>query len=1300
MKVNSIAASQGRLDGLAALKSRYLHWGCRVSKANVLSLSLGLFWLPCICLADSLERGITFLVDTQEAEGGWSSPRVRPAQATTEALRALQDLGSRATARANAAAFLSGTEPEDTDDLARRIEALAIEGQDVTPLVSKLVASVALDGGWGLVPDLSSDTLDTALALTALAPHSGVEDAVRRGLGTLLQAQSAGEWACIAGEGGEVFCSAQALSALSKFQTRFFVSQALSDGRSFLASHRNPDGSYGPAGEDSIFNTALAALAWAASGPVGLERLDTISFLEANQGADGSWGGDPYQTALALRALKVLLSTPLCGDGFINQVGESCDGSDLAGKTCEAFGLGGGTLSCSSNCTFNTTGCAAAPVCGDGVRNRPAEACDGADLGGSTCSSFGFLGGTLGCSPNCTFDTSACAGTPVCGDGMINRAEEQCDQTDFGGETCSSLGLLGGTLSCRSNCTLETSACTGAGQINPTEIVIEPASPVCNGGSETLPVSISFPAASTVDRVDVFFLFDDTGSFAATAPTVASIFSSLVNDLQAALPNVSLGFGVGRFEDYGGPARPYSLENSLGRSFVLNQPIITRDVPSFLSLINSALQRTAPGSGGDGPEANFEALFQVATGAGFDGNANGSRLDSGSAGSATTQTTPGTSGDIPAFSSNVAVTSGSLGGVGFRPRAFHLVIQTGDFCPLAAYAAGSQVPATITGAGGVTVPSSALRCTNTLGANRFGFVGNSVSTVGNTVANAVAPLGTVTVPNTIAALNSLGISVIGLAPGGTSIRNPVGPSFSPSIAMSALALLTGAVDASGRPLVFDISGGAGPLKNAIVQAVNAAVTRPVDVALRPRDFPAGLSFSFTPPVVSGVGPGGTAAFQVTITGDGSTLTSDFEIDFVDQISNGTLGTLPVRLRCLPGIAVPPDADSDGFPADRDCDDLNPDVNPGIMEIPGNGIDDDCNPATPDDVALTALVCSLVTDKIRYAPGEVTILSGELRNLVPNLTLSGLEAALSIVGPTGTMLSVENQDLAPLPPSGRAPATFQFPTFSQGAGEYQATLRLTDGIRPLAVCSTTFEVESTSVTGAGITGILAIDPVVVNAGEPVRADFTIANQGNSGVLDLAIRVILVDLDNGEVVGEVRDSTSLALGGSYANSGSFSTSGLAAKTYLAILLVQVSGGDQMLDHRTMTVVNEPPDCSGATVSPRELWPPNHSFVPVAISGIVDPDGDSVTLNVTAVFQDEPTEGQGDGGTCADAIGTGTDRVSLRAERSGQGDGRVYHVRFVADDGRGGQCNAEVMVCVPHSQSATCVDQGRLFDSTGCH
>ncbi len=47
-----------------------------------------------------------------------------------------------------------------------------------------------------------------------------------------------------------------------------------------------------------------------------------------------------------------------CGNGMIDS-GESCDGSNLNGKTCATLGQGfdGGTLSCSSACTFNTSAC-------------------------------------------------------------------------------------------------------------------------------------------------------------------------------------------------------------------------------------------------------------------------------------------------------------------------------------------------------------------------------------------------------------------------------------------------------------------------------------------------------------------------------------------------------------------------------------------------------------------------------------------------------------------------------------------------------------------------------------------------------------------------------------------------------------------------------------------------------------------------------------------------------------------------------------------------------------------------------
>ncbi|MFH1436104.1 MAG: S8 family serine peptidase [Pseudomonadota bacterium] len=46
-----------------------------------------------------------------------------------------------------------------------------------------------------------------------------------------------------------------------------------------------------------------------------------------------------------------------------------------------------------------------------------------------------------------------------------------------------------------------------------------------------------------------------------------------------------------------------------------------------------------------------------------------------------------------------------------------------------------------------------------------------------------------------------------------------------------------------------------------------------------------------------------------------------------------------------------DLDGDGWARPDDCDDTNPDVNPGAEEIPFNDIDDDCNPLTSDNCCI-------------------------------------------------------------------------------------------------------------------------------------------------------------------------------------------------------------------------------------------------------------------------------------------------------------------------------------------------------------
>ena len=140
------------------------------------------------------------------------------------------------------------------------------------------------------------------------------------------------------------------------------------------------------------------------------------------------------------------------------------------------------------------------------------------------------------------------------------------------------------------------------------------------------------------------------------------------------------------------------------------------------------------------------------------------------------------------------------------------------------------------------------------------------------------------------------------------------------------------------------------------------------------------------------------------------------------------------------------------------------------------------------------------------------------------------------------------------------------------------------------------------------------------------------------------------------------------------------------------------DAFVTKLSSSVTKQPPVCGAAQASPAVLWAPNHQFVPIAIIGVTDPDEDAVTITATSVTQDEPVIGTGDGHTSPDAV-IQAGVASVRAERAGNGNGRVYRIAFTADDGKGSTCTGAVTVGVPHSQKKglTAIDDGQLYDST---
>lgn len=128
--------------------------------------------------------------------------------------------------------------------------------------------------------------------------------------------------------------------------------------------------------------------------------------------------------------------------------------------------------------------------------------------------------------------------------------------------------------------------------------------------------------------------------------------------------------------------------------------------------------------------------------------------------------------------------------------------------------------------------------------------------------------------------------------------------------------------------------------------------------------------------------------------------------------------------------------------------------------------------------------------------------------------------------------------------------------------------------------------------------------------------------------------------------------------------------------------------------VTVVDETVPTVAVTVTPATLWPPNHKMVPVAAtvtaSDACDPsptvNRKSITMNegqVTNTYDPNYDDTVGDGNTVDDIQIDADGNISLRAERSGTGTGRVYTVTYQATDASGNTADASATVTVPHDQ-----------------
>jgi hypothetical protein len=149
------------------------------------------------------------------------------------------------------------------------------------------------------------------------------------------------------------------------------------------------------------------------------------------------------------------------------------------------------------------------------------------------------------------------------------------------------------------------------------------------------------PAADTlafitrISQADVVFSTDTTGSMGGEIANLEASLASIIAILAMDLDDI--GLGVVDFRDFS------------EWSFVLRHRVMTAVTAAGIASLQSAVNAMRAGGGGDAPEANWDALYEIAAG-------------------------PPPAGGSPLPGERV----GSLGGAGFRPGSLPIVVMISD----------------------------------------------------------------------------------------------------------------------------------------------------------------------------------------------------------------------------------------------------------------------------------------------------------------------------------------------------------------------------------------------------------------------------------------------------------------------------------------------------------------------------------------------------------------------------------------------------------------------------------------------
>jgi hypothetical protein len=299
------------------------------------------------------DKGLAWLITHQRGDGSWQAAPGLAVQSTAAALDAFTNASSlRGNSFGAAVSWLKNADAPSVDSLSRKSIALKAAGVDVTSSISQLLSwrsdpfPNSYGTKWGAYSQYPMSFPDTPLALSAIriAQYTYTNQSNDLLYGTFCQILPAqrpdGSWAYLVPSTntpvnsltGMILPTTYTVIELQAIKTAnpswgssgcgtsYSLPNGITNGVNWILTKKNADGGFGDDGQSSTFETILAFQALTAVNSTDPAKAAALDYLINHQGTDGSWQGDPLQTALVLKSFSPAIMTDTDKDGIPDTV--------------------------------------------------------------------------------------------------------------------------------------------------------------------------------------------------------------------------------------------------------------------------------------------------------------------------------------------------------------------------------------------------------------------------------------------------------------------------------------------------------------------------------------------------------------------------------------------------------------------------------------------------------------------------------------------------------------------------------------------------------------------------------------------------------------------------------------------------------------------------------------------------------------------------------------------------------------------------------------------------------------------